>query len=100
MHGSGGPIAFYQQVSVVGCTGSVCCSSSIRGNISVFFCQRDVQNGIQSEIVGDEEKSRTGGRVVFSQMNWHGRVRQDQTNNTMELIEWEGEDEWAAFILP
>lgn len=55
-----------------------------------FFCQRDVQNGIQSEIVGDEEKSRTGGRVVFSQMNWHGRVRQDQTNNTMELIEWGG----------
>lgn len=100
MHGSGGPIAFYQQVSVVGCTGSVC-SAPLFVEIFPFFCQRDVQNGNQSEIVaGDEEKSRTGGRVVFSQMNWHGRVRQDQTNNTMELIEWEGEDEWAAFILP
>lgn len=78
----------------------LCAAAPLFVEIFPFFCQRDVQNGIQSEIVGDEEKSRTGGRVVFSQMNWHGRVRQDQTNNTMELIEWEGEDEWAAFILP
>lgn len=36
MHGSGGPIAFYQQVSVVGCTGSVC-SAPLFVEIFPFF---------------------------------------------------------------